>query len=70
MDKNEMLSLYDYLGHAAGAELGKKIATIAAKEKVGFKTKSIKTPYYEGDIMMYPKDFLERQNLKINQHSS
>jgi len=55
-----MLSLYDYLGRAAGADLGKEVATQAAKEKVGFKTKTIKNPYYEGEVMMYPKNFLEK----------
>jgi hypothetical protein len=60
MSKNEMLSLYDYLGRAAGADLGKEVATQAAKEKVGFKTKTIKNPYYEGEVMMYPKNFLDK----------
>ena len=60
MDKNKMLSLYDYLGRAAGADLGKEVATQAAKEKIKFKTKTIKNPYYEGEVMMYPQIFLEK----------
>lgn len=61
----EMLSLYDYLGHAAGGDLGKKVAIQASKEKIGFKTKTIKNPNYEGEIMMYPKTFLEKYFTKI-----
>ena len=51
-------SLYDYLGHAAGGELGQKIAYEAAKCKVNIQLKSIKNPRYEGKIQMYPNDFL------------
>ena len=39
MKNNEMLSLYDFLGKAAGASLGKAVATKAAEKKVKFKTK-------------------------------
>lgn len=62
MKNNEMLSLYDFLGKAAGASLGKEVATAAAKHKpkVKFRTKYISNPYYEGEIMMYPKWFLEK----------
>ena len=58
-NNNEMLSLYDFLGQAAGASLGKEVADEAARKKVGFKTKYVKNPVYEGEIMMYPKNFLE-----------
>jgi len=37
--KGEYLSLYDYLGHSAGGELGQKIAYEAAKCKVNIQTK-------------------------------
>ena len=46
-NNNEMLSLYDFLGKAAGASLGKAVATKAAEKKVKFKTKYISNPYYE-----------------------
>jgi Ran GTPase-activating protein (RanGAP) involved in mRNA processing and transport len=59
MKSNEMLSLYDFLGKAAGGSLGKAVADEAAKKKVKFKTKYVKNPAYEGEIMMYPKNFLE-----------
>ena len=54
----DYLSLYDYLGCAAGGELGQKIAYEAAKNKINIKTKSIENPGYKGRIQMYPEDFL------------
>ena len=54
----DYLSLYDYLGCAAGGILGQKIAYEAAKLKVNIKTKIIENPRYKGEIQMYPKDFL------------
>jgi|TARA_R100000081_G_scaffold66507_1_gene34308 hypothetical protein len=55
----EMLSLYDYLNRAAGAELGKKVAAEAGKQGVPIETKEISNPSYEGKILMYPKQFLD-----------
>ena len=40
----DYLSLYDYLGCAAGGVLGQKIAYEAAKLKVNIKTKIIENP--------------------------
>jgi len=56
--ENEYLSLYDYLGRAAGGELGKAVATAAAKSKVAAQTRYVKNPVYEGNVMLYPKNFL------------
>ena len=56
--ENEMMSLYDFLGRAAGGELGKQVAEAAAKAKVGFETKEVSNPKYKGYVMMYPKEFL------------
>jgi len=54
----DYLSLYDYLGHAAGGELGRKVAYEAAKCNVNIQNKTINNPTYTGRIQMYPKDFL------------
>ena len=56
--ENEYLSLYDYLGRAAGGELGKLVATAAAKKGVTAQTRYVKNPVYEGNVMLYPKNFL------------
>jgi len=57
--ENEMMSLYDFLGRAAGGELGKQVAEAATKAKVGFELKEVSNPKYTGKVMMYPKSFLE-----------
>lgn len=54
----EMLSLYDYLGKAAGPELGKEVFVAAAAKKVNTVTKQVSNPVYKGKIVMYPKSFL------------
>jgi hypothetical protein len=57
--EKEMLSLYDYLGYAAGDRLGKDVAKKAAEQKVIYAVKYVENPKYKGDIMMYPKSFLD-----------
>jgi len=54
----DYLSLYDYLGCAAGGELGQRIAYEAAKCNVTIQNKTINNPTYTGRIQMYPNDFL------------
>ena len=55
----EMLSLYDYLGKAAGEELGKEVWTAAAEANVPTQLREISNPKYTGKVTLYPKDFLE-----------
>jgi hypothetical protein len=57
--QTEYKSLFDYLGHAAGPDLGKKVAETAASEKVRISVKDVKNSKYEGKIMMYPVDWLD-----------
>ena len=54
-----MISLYDYLGHAAGPELGKQVATAAAKAGVKIEIREVSNVKYTGPIMLYPKSFLD-----------
>jgi len=54
-----MLSLYDYLGHAAGGELGKEVASAAAKSNVKFELREVSNPKYTGKVMLYPENFLK-----------
>jgi hypothetical protein len=54
-----MLSLYDYLGYPAGGELGKEVATAAAKSNVEFSTREVNNPKYSGKVMLYPENFLK-----------
>ena len=55
----KMMSLYDYLGRAAGPELGQQVAQAAARKKVKFKTRYVEQGGYKGDVMLYPKSFLD-----------
>ena len=55
----EMVSLYDYLGRAAGPELGKQVATAAAKAGVKHEIREVSNIKYTGPIMLYPRSFLD-----------
>ena len=55
----KMVSLYDYLGRAAGPELGKQVAIAAAKAGVKGETRQVSNPVYKGPVMLYPKSFLD-----------
>ena len=60
IDNNmNMMSLYDYLGRAAGPELGQQVANAATKAGVKFETRYVETRTYKGDVMLYPKAFLD-----------
>ena len=55
----EYLSLYDYLGHAAGSDLGKEVATAAMEAGIRLETREIDNPKYTGIVYLYPKNFLD-----------
>ena len=55
----EKISLYDYLGHAAGSDVGQQVAYAAAKANVITETKQVSNPVYKGPVMLYPRMFLD-----------
>jgi hypothetical protein len=55
----EYLSLYDYLGHAAGKELGKEVAIAAMEAGIRLETREVSNPKYTGIVYLYPKNFLD-----------
>ena len=55
----QMMSLYDYLGHAAGSELGQQVANAARKAGVKGEVREVRNPAYSGPVMLYPKAFLD-----------
>lgn len=59
MEERGLISLYDYLGYAAGSELGKQVATAAtkAKEKIG--RREISNTRYKGEVLLYRREFLQ-----------
>ena len=58
MKTNEMMSLFDYLGHAAGNQLGKEVAAVAQSLNVPVKMRQVSNSVYTGLVCLYPKDFL------------
>jgi len=59
MENQEMMSLYEYLGRAAGPELGKAVAEAAGKAKVQITSHYVENSKYKGDILKYPVEFLK-----------
>ena len=55
----DMISLYDYLGRAAGPDLGKKVASAAAKAGVKHEMREVNHKGWNGPIMLYPRAFLD-----------
>ena len=53
------VSLYDYLGHAAGSELGQKVATAARAAGVKGEIREVSNPVYNGPVMLWPTAFLD-----------
>lgn len=53
------LSLYDYLGHAAGQQLGKQVYETALGLSIQTQEREVSNKNYSGKIKMYPKSFLE-----------
>jgi len=54
-----MKSLFDYLGRAAGPELGKEVYQAAKKAGVKVEARYIAIKTYTGNVMMYPEGFLD-----------
>ena len=56
---NTLLSLYDYLGKAAGKKLGEEVNKAAQLKKIPINTRQVSNPKYEGKVLLYPKWFLD-----------
>ena len=52
------ISLYDYLGRAAGKTLGKQVAEVATSMGIKIQTRIISNPLYSGEVCLYPETFL------------
>ena len=57
--EDKMMSLYDYLGYAAGAETGKQVYAAASAMKVPVDTRHVSNARYTGEVMLYPEGFLK-----------
>ena len=58
-NKIEYKSLFDFLGKAAGPELGKEVAKAAIVEGIPTQSKNVSNKQYKGEIKMYPVYWLE-----------
>ncbi len=54
-----MISLFDYLGKPAGAELGVMVFKYSLIRGVRSGFRFVRTPLYKGKIALYPKEFLD-----------
>lgn len=57
--ENQLMSLYDYLGKAAGAELGKKVNAAAISSRIPVTKREVTNSKFTGSVFTYPKDFLD-----------
>jgi hypothetical protein len=53
------LSLYDYLGKAAGRELGKAVCRVAVDSKEVIQEREISNSKYKGNVHLYRVEFLD-----------
>ena len=54
-----MMSLYDYLGYAAGEALGKEVAKYASEKKAKFGRRYVENKKFKGEVMLYERSFLD-----------
>ena len=66
MDK--MMSLYEFLGKAAGNELGKKVYLASLEGGWRHDTRKVSNPKYTGHVMLYPEQFL-KEYFKTNEET-
>jgi hypothetical protein len=63
MEKEEklpfMMSLYDYLGRAAGKTLGGEVFRTAMVLKETVEERAISNPAYTGNVQLYRREFLD-----------
>ena len=57
--KPYMMSLFEYLGYAAGTETGKEVYSTANKLRETISTQNVSNPKYTGKVMLYRREFLD-----------
>jgi hypothetical protein len=57
--KPYMMSLYEYLGRAAGSELGKEVAITAVALRETIQEQEVSNPKYTGKVKLYRREFLD-----------
>jgi hypothetical protein len=57
--ETKFLSLFDYLGHAAGTELGKAVYDKAKETNQPVQQREVSNKTYSGKVMLYTQEFLD-----------
>ena len=57
--QEDLVSLSNYLGYAAGGTLGKEVADAAVKAKETIGKREVSNKKYTGSVMLYRKSFLK-----------
>jgi hypothetical protein len=57
--QEDLVSLYDYLGYAAGGTLGKEVADAAVKARETIGKREVSNKKYTGSVMLYRRAFLK-----------
>lgn len=55
----EYLSLYDYLGRAAGLKLGARVKDYAVNQGAAIRTREVSNPKYKGPVNLYTEGLLD-----------
>lgn len=58
MEKENFISLYDFLGKPAGGQLGKEVFEKAKELKEKTYTRDVSNRKYTGKVMLYRREFL------------
>jgi len=58
--EDPFLSLYDFLGYAAGLVRGREVLLAAQVQGVSYRTRQVSTKTYKGPVTLYPKSFLNQ----------
>ena len=56
--QEKMLSLFDYLGRAAGSKLGLEVAKYAREQNSKIEIRQVSNPKYTGPINLYTENLL------------
>lgn len=57
--ETKFLSLYDYLGYAAGSKLGAEVAAAAKTTFQPIQTRDVENPKFKGKVLLYTLEFLD-----------
>ena len=57
--EEQFMSLYDYLGHAAGVKLGGEVFQAAKAADQPTKIREVSNSKYTGEITLYTRSFLD-----------